>query len=385
MHVPTRIAYGGRSDAPPALIAATAAVTMMFVATPFLIPAIADRYGVSEGTVGAISVAQVGAFAVANFALPRLFRPSGRSLRRAALALILLNVLSVVPSWYPALVLLRMAAGFAAGAMTWLTWTHAMKKKQSMAAVASTGPLVALFAAPLMAFVVSSGDRAVYALLAIATIPTAVLFAPLSGHRRRRGVISRSRSNRLLLAALGALTFFGSALYINQAVVGRDLHDLPPLAISLAFSLNAAGGLLGARLSTRHRYPGWMMVSIAPAAVLTAVGPMPFFFIGMAWWGFAFWMAIPGVLQMLVDRSLEPSERAGDGQGVMAIGRALGPAMGGYFVDTGALIALSVVSGIGIAGSGFTVVGIKQGREKLPPTDPRTIDQNMDDPEPEDR
>ena len=378
MQTPTRIAYGGRSGAPVALIAATAAVTMMFAATPFLIPAIADRYSVSEGAVGAISIAQVGAFAAANFVLPRLFRPSGKTLRYAAMALVVLNVLSIGPSWYPLLVALRLVAGFAAGAMTWLTWTNAMKRKRSMSAVAATGPMVALVAAPLMAVAASNGDQVVYAILAVVTIPSAIFFAPVTGKKRAKGVISGSRSNRVLLIALGALTFFGSALFINQAIVARDIHELSPLATSIAFSLNAAGGLLGARLSTKHRFPGWFMASIGPAAFMTVVGPTPLFYIGMAWWGFAFWMAVPGVLQMLIDRSLDPSERAGDAQGLMAVGRAFGPALGGYFVNANLLTGLAVLSGIGITASGLTVVGVKQGRESLPPTDPRTIDQKND-------
>ncbi len=375
MQTPTRIAYGGRSGAPIGLIAATAAVTTMFVATPFLVSAIATRYDVTEGTVGAISVAQVGAFAAANFILPRLFRPSGRSLRLAAIAMLVLNILSMMPSWFPILIGLRLVAGGAAGAMTWLTWTNAMKRSNSMAAIASTGPVVALIAAPLLAFAASQGDRAVYGILALVTIPAALFFVPLTGKRRTRGVISGSKSNRLLLAALGALTFFGSALFINLAVVARDVHNLSPLTTSIAFSLNAAGGLLGARLSVKHVYPGWFMLTIGPAVLLTVMGPPFGFFVGMAWWGFAFWMAVPGILHMLVNRSLEPSERAGDGQGLMALGRSLGPAMGGYFVDVGGLTTLAVISSLGITASGGVVIGVKQGREMLPPTDPRTIDQ----------
>jgi len=375
MQTPTKIAYGGRPGAPAGLIAATAAVTTMFVATPFLVPAIASRYDVTEGTVGAISIAQVGTFAAVTFILPRLFRPSGRSLRFAAAALLALNIFSMMPNWFPMLIALRVVAGGAAGAMTWLTWTDAMTRKSSMAAIAATGPVVALIAAPLMALASSQGDRAVYGILALITIPAVLLFVPLSGTRRTRGVISGSKSNRLLLLSLGALTFFGSAVFINLAVVARDLHGLSPLATSFAFSLNAAGGLLGARLSIKHVYPGWFILTIGPAVALTVLGPTPGFFIGMAWWGFAFWMAVPGILQMLVDRSLEPAERAGDGQGLMALGRALGPAMGGYFVDAGGLTTLAVISGLGIATSGSVVIGVKQGREMLPPSDPRTIDQ----------
>lgn len=375
MQVPTRILYGGRSGAAAALVAATAAVTLMFSSTPFLIPAIASRYGISEGAAGAISVAQVGSFAAVNFILPRAVRPSGKILWVAAVCLLVLNGLSVFPEHYPVLVTLRILAGAAAGTMTWLTWTNAMKSKSSMSSVAATGPVVALVAAPILSIVAENGDRAVYLLLAIATIPAVLTYTPITGRRRAKGVISGSRSNRLLLTSLGALTFFGSALFINEALVARDVHNLSAFTASIAFSLNAAGGLVGARLSTRHKYPGWFLASIGPAALLTVVGPMPLFYLGMTWWGFAFWMGVPGVLQMLVDRSLEPSERAGDGQGLMAVGRAFGPAMGGGFVNAGALTVLAAVSATGVTVAGLTVVGVKEGRDRLPPSDPRTIDQ----------
>jgi predicted MFS family arabinose efflux permease len=319
-----------------------------------------------------VSVAQVGAFAVANFVLPRLLTPNGRILRIAAAILVVLNLVSAIPNVYAVLVGIRLIAGFAAGAMTWLTWTSAMQERTSMAAVASTGPVTVLIGAPLLALVAGQGDRAVYLLLALATVPSVLFFARVTGERRQPGLLSRSRSNRILLVALGLTTLFGSALFINETLVARDLHDLSGFAASLGFSLNAAGGLLGARLSSRHKRPGWMIVSIAPAAVLTVFGPPVFFFVGMAWWGFAFWMAIPGVLQMLSDRSLSPSERAGDAQGLMAIGRSIGPVLGGAFVNMGSLVGLGIVAGAGLAVSGGMVVGVQEGREHLPPTDPRT-------------
>ena len=344
----------------------------MYAATPFLIPVIAERYGVSEGAVGAVSVAQVGAFAAANFILPRLLTPNGRILRIAAAVLLVLNIASAIPNIYGVLVAIRLVAGFAAGAMTWLTWTSAMQERTSMAAVASTGPITVLVGAPLVALIAAHGDPAVYLLLALMTLPALLLTARVAGERRTKGLVSRSRSNRVLLLALAATTLFGSALFINETLVARDLHGLSSVAASLAFSLNAAGGLFGARLSSRHRRPGWMLASIAPAAVLTVIGPPVFFFIGMAWWGFAFWMAIPGVLQMLSDRSLSPSERAGDAQGLMAVGRTFGPVLGGAFVDVGSLATLAVVSAVGLTASGGMVIGVQEGREHLPPTDPRT-------------
>jgi predicted MFS family arabinose efflux permease len=319
---------------------------------------------------------------VANFVLPRLVRPSGRVLRGAAASLLAFNALSILPNVFALLLVLRLMAGLAAGTMTWLAWTSAMKRSQSMSSIAATGPVVALLAAPVMSVLASNGDRPVYVLLAVSALPAAVLVAPVTGKRRARGMISRSRSNRVLLIALGSATFFGSALFINEAIVARDIHHLSALTSSIGFSLNAGGGLLGARLSTRHRYPGWFLASIGLAALVTVVAPTPFFFLGMFWWGFAFWMGVPGVLQMLVDRSLEPGERAGDGQGVMALGRAGGPALGGAFVDAGSLTGLAVTASIGLAASGLLVVGVKEGRDRLPPTDPNTIDQQDTDPTP---
>lgn len=375
VHVPSRVLYGGRQGAPLALIAATAAVTLLFASTPFLITPLSEHYGISEGFAGSISVAQVGAFAAVNFVLPRVLRPSGKLLRVAAISLALLNLLSVFAGVYVVLLFLRVLAGAAAGTMTWLTWSNAMRRKSSMSSIAATGPMTALIAAPLMAIIAGWGDQAIYAALAVATVPAAVLRAPISGRKRARGVISGSRSNRILLGSLFALTFFGSALFINQTIVARDIHGITAFTASIAFSMNAAGAIVGARLSTRNRHPGWFLASIGPAALLTVVGPSWMFYIGMTWWGFAFWMGVPGVLQMLVDRSLEPSERAGDGQGVMALGRAAGPALGGAFVDVGALVALAVTSATGIAVAGTTVIGVKEGRDRLPPTDHRTIDQ----------
>ena len=246
MQVPSRILYGGRSGAPLALIAATAAVTALFSATPFLIAPIADRYGVSEGTAGAISVAQVGAFAAANFLLPRLVRPNGRILRVASMSLVILNALSAFAGTYWVLVVLRVVAGWGAGTMTWLTWTNAMKRTKSMAGIAATGPVTALVAAPILSAVSDAGSGAVYLTLAVATVPAAFFVAPITGRRRARGVVSGSRSNRILLASLFGLTFFGSALFINLSIVARDIHGLTALASSIGFSLNALGGLIGA-------------------------------------------------------------------------------------------------------------------------------------------
>ncbi|MDA2978713.1 MAG: MFS transporter [Actinomycetota bacterium] len=356
---------------------ATGTVALLFLATPFLIVPISEHYGVSEGTVGLIALVQVGAFAAANFLLPRLLRPSGRILRYAAVALILLTLLSIVPQYFAVLLVLRALAGFAAGTMVWLAWTDAMKHAKTMPSIAAAGPLTALIASPLIALVAVHGDGAVYGVLAVATLPVATFIAPVTGKKRVRGVISASRSNRVLLVALLALTFFGSALSLNLTIVARDIHGISMFAASIGFSCNALGGLLGSRFPKWRAHPGWFLASIGVALFAIVFGPVAFFYIGMVWWGFAFWMGIPGVFKMLADRSVAPGERAGDAQGVMAIGRAFGPAMAGVFVDGGALYALAITAAVGSTAAGLGVVGVKEGRDRRIDSDPHAS--NLED------
>jgi predicted MFS family arabinose efflux permease len=107
-----------------------------------------------------------------------------------------------------------------------------------------------------------------------------------------------------------------------------------------------------------------MVLAIVPGNVVL-------FLLGMSWWGFAWWMALPGALRMLAERSLLPDERAGHAQGLMAIGRAVSPMIGGAFADAGAYGALSVVAGSGLFAGGGALVAVQEGRDRLPPTDPR--------------
>ncbi len=84
-------------------------------------------------------------------------------------------------------------------------------------------------------------------------------------------------------------------------------------------------------------------------------------------------MSVPGVLQMLAERSLARDERAGDAQALMAFGRAGGPIMGGAFVDVGSFQGLAVAASVGIAVSGAIVMGVQEGRDRLPVTDVRVV------------
>ena len=374
MFAPARLAYALRPNAPIGILAAAAAVQMLFGATPFLIPEVSDHYAVSEGLAAGISVAQVGAFALANLILPRWLAPTGRVLRWSALALVVANAASALPEQFWLLVVIRILAGVAAGALTWVVWADAMRNPRSLAGVASAGPVTALVSAPVLSALAGMGDRAVFVALAVAALPAVFIRVDTGVDAKRSGSVSRSRSNRVLLLTLLLLTFFGSSVFVFVAVAAREALGLSPFAASFAYSLNAAAGLLGARLASRHRRPGWWLLSVGPAVYLAGAGGQVWLvFLGMAWWGFAFWMGVPGVLQMLAARSLEPDERAGHAQALMAFGRAAGPVLGGGLADAGAFATLAVVAGAGASVAGGMVIGVQEGRDRLPPTDPRVI------------
>lgn len=349
------------------------ASTFMFSATPFLIGPISERFDVGTGRAGLVSVVQVGAFALVNLIVPRIIPPKPGLYRLAVLSLVFSSILSALAPAFVVLVVMRGIAGGSAGVLTWIAWADAMRHERSMSAVSAVGPTTALIGAPLAAWASGAGMAGVYWALAVVSVPALVVSAPVGASNQRRiSERSGSRSNLWLLAALGLSTFFGASLFVFQSVAAQQLLGLSPTQTSLAFSLNAAAGLVGTRLASRHRRPGRWMAAIAPAAYLSVAGGSPvFFYLGMAWWGFAFWMSVPGVLQMLAERSLARDERAGDAQALMAFGRSLGPGMGGVFADVGAFAALAAVSATGIAVAGGVVMGVQDGRDHLPVSDPR--------------
>ena len=374
MFGPIRSLYAiGRKPA-TAVLLSMAASTAMFAATPFVLAPISEAFAVPAGTAGLVSVAQVGAFAIANLVLPRLVAPGPLLYRIAVAVFVVSGPLGLVAPSFAAFLAVRACAGAAAGALTWVAWADAMRFERSMARVSAAGPVTALVAAPVFAMLASSSAlEGVYWALTVIGVP-ALLASPGDAVTTRVRGRSRSRSNRVLLGALALLTMSGAALFVFEALAASRLYGLSSVETSLGFSANAAAGFLGAKLASRHRVPGRWMASIAPAAFLTLAGGSPaFFYLGMAWWGFAFWMAIPGVLSMLAERSLARDERAGDAQGLMAIGRSIGPAVGGVFVDQGSFLGLAAAASVGMGLAGVVVMGVQEGRERLPVTDPRIV------------
>jgi DHA1 family inner membrane transport protein len=150
----------------------------------------------------------------------------------------------------------------------------------------------------------------------------------------------------VVLACLGVLTFGGSAVFIFAAAIGTDEVGLAPVAVSLAFAANALAGVPSARRRGERAWTGGWMAATGIAAVLVGAVHAPVvFYAAMIGWGFAFWMGVPGAFALLAKRSRYPEERAGDAQAVMAVGRVLGPLVGGLIYDRATTTVLGLVGG----------------------------------------
>ena len=369
MFGPVRVFLALRSGPQPGSLAAVVAVSALFAATPFVIPAVALEYNVSIGRSGLLSAAQVGGFAVAAFLAGRFLRTHRAYLIGGALATSAFNLLSAFAPTFESLLVLRVLAGAAAGVLVWLAWSNAMQSSGALRDVASAGPVTVLVSAPVLAFAAAEGGpSAVYILLAVISWPPAVLPADFIGYRTKRLGLSPSRSNLVLLVALGMATLAGSSLFVFGGAIGVDV-GLSTFVVSLGFSGNALAGLIAARRTAGDRPEAiWILGTAACAALVAFGGNAVLFLVGITLWGFFFWMATPTILRSIASWSLAPDERVGDAQSSMALGRAIGPAIGSVLLADGSYGAVGALAVIGLVASALTVLGVGMyRRDRLPP------------------
>ena len=155
-----------------------------------------------------------------------------------------------------------------------------------------------------------------------------------------------------VLLGMGALALGGSAVFVFSGVIADNL-GMSTIALSLALSLNAITGIPAARYAGRRRMPGgFIAITALCALALATVDSQVVFFAAMALWGAAFWMAVPEAYTLLSERSKHPADRIGDAQAVMALGRVIGPTVGGILVAAGSFTVLGVAAaGIMLAGA----------------------------------
>jgi predicted MFS family arabinose efflux permease len=366
---PTRIYLSLRHHADAGLVAAVAATTLLFAATPFLLPEIASEYGVQLGMAGLVSTAQVGTFAVVVFVAGRTLRTRRLYLIVAALIIATANLASAVAPTFAALVALRMLAGGAAGIMVWLGWAKAMRVGSSLRNVAAAGPAAVFLGAPVVGWLASTyGIDAVFMFLAVVALPAAVLPVEFAGFRPKRSDAGVSRSNVVLVVALGLVTLAGSALFVYTASLGQDI-GMGATAISLTFSANALAGFIGAQLKGKGSAAPWIAVIAVCVVTIGFVPEAAVFVVGLTLWGLAFWIATPRVMSSIADWSPAPEDRVGDAQSAMAVGRAMGPAIGGVVLVSGSFSTLAIWSVSGLLLSAAIVFFVDSYRRgKTSPT-----------------
>jgi DHA1 family inner membrane transport protein len=335
---PLRVVQTLRPNIPAGVFAATAVSTVVFSATPFLVPAIAADRSVSVGLVGILSTTQLGGFVLATTVAPRKFRPRRTMMVAAIILGVMANLLSAVSPWFAMLAGMRFVSGVSLGLIAWIAWAEVFGDNERVGDVAVIGPIIGTISSPIIASVldVTSPDWVFVGLAALYLIP-AVFVREMRLEAALRPARARHRPTRAataILISLTMLTLGGSAAFVFAGAIGLKDVGLAPLALSFVFSANAIAGVPSARYrGVRHLSGIWMGLT-GVAAILVGSWHAPAVFIGaLILWGFAYWMSVPGAFALLAERSVYPDERAGDAQSVMAFGRVVGPLLGGIMYE----------------------------------------------------
>lgn len=361
MQIPFRLAAAGRGTVEVGLIAAIGVATAVFMSTALVLPGLISAFDIGPGAAGFVSGVQLAGFVVTSFLAGRVTTPSPRLFVLAMLVLAGANLTTAVIDDFAALLVLRFIAGLALGVITWLSWAGVFGDPRRMGEIAVVGPIAGVVASPLVGLLVEAGSfRWVYLALGV------VSFVPLLWIPSFEGAVrseDRVRSGRgapaayVLIVALAMLSIGGSAVFVFGGVIAESRLAISPGAYSLVLAGNAAAGIPAARWKGDRPLTGMWLISCGLCAVIFATTSIAV--VGAAaiiFWGFAFWVGIPGTYALLSRVSRFPAERAGDAQGAMAVGRILGPILGGSLIALGSEITLGIVAGSLMAAGGAAIV-----------------------------
>lgn len=347
-------------------MAGAAVVAATFSATPLLLADIATDLGLDIGSTGLLSAGQVASFALASFLAGRLFRPRRRFHYGALLLVAVATAGSALSPNFAVLLATRVIAGFGMGTLTWIAWADATRFPRGMGDVAAVAPLTATIATPVLGWLTETGGYPlVFGALAAMAALAALLRVDFGDLPRVGRRVSSSRSNVVLLVALLILTVGGSSVFIFSGAAALEVQEVTPLTVSWALALNALTGVIATRTEARKGTAWlWLIAAAISALVIGTVASAPLFFVALAVWGFAFWMAIPAVLRLITERSIHPSERMGDAQAAMATGRVLGPILGGLALGAGQFARLSATGAAVMLAAALIVAGVEWYRHK---------------------
>ncbi|MCP5025783.1 MAG: MFS transporter [Actinomycetia bacterium] len=370
MQVPVRLVLLLRPRVSAGIMLATAFSTVVFTATPFLIPLVADEYDVGLAVASLIGTSQLAGFVVGSWGAGRLLRPRRRVFAAAMVLAVVSNLLTAPIPPLGLLFTLRFVSGLSMGLISWFGWVQVFGDERRMGDIATIGPVVGIASAPMIAVVAQQGGITELFLFLGALALAPLIFNRGSGATElvpeRTARSHAVLAARVMLVLLGLFTTGGSAVFQFVVVIAAREHGLTAATVAIAFSLNAVVGVPAARYSGARKWPGaWMMATAGCAFLVGLVNLTPVFFGAVIVWGFAFWMGIPGVFKVLADRSANPEDRAGDAQAVMAIGRVIGPLVGGTLLDAGGAAILGLVGGGLMLVAGIGVFAV---RVLIPPT-----------------
>jgi len=358
MQLPARFENTLRTEATAGLLAAAGVEAVTFLATPLLVPGLAERYGVSPATAGLVSTAQVGSFLVATFGAGRYLRPRTSVVRMALYVLVAANLASAIAPTLPLLLALRVLAGLGMGFITWAAWASSLGRSQHLADVASAGPLAAMVGTPMLGMMAATtGPEGIYLILALAGLAALrlplELPEPIAPEAHSHGPPARRRSSRGLLG-LGLFTIANSAVWVQISTMGTGRLGMASTTIGLLMAANAAAGLVGARRDTSMLRPTTWLALVGPAVAVVILAPHPVVFgAAVIAWGFLFQAGVPTILSLIASRSSHPAAALGEAQSAMAVGRTIGPLTGALVL--GAPLAAAIATPLlYLAGSRLT-------------------------------
>jgi MFS family permease len=350
IQAPVRVLFNLRPKIPAGVVVSLAVSTVVFAATPFLVPAIADDRGIGVGVVGILSTTQLAGFVIATWGAGRFLRPRRRVMLIAAVMGALAQLGSATTPWFAGLVGTHFVSGLSLGLVSWISWAEVFGDDERVGDVAVIGPIVGTISAPIIAvFLDRTGPDWLFLALAFLNLVPLLFIRSTrldAAMRPRRTRHRPTRAAAVILVCLSMLTFGGSAVFVFAGAIGQEQDGLSPFAVSLAFSANALAAIPTARYRGTRKLAGlWMGITGVTAILTASVYSAPVFLVAMTAWGAAFWMGIPGAFALLAERSRYPEERAGDAQAVMALGRVFGPLVGGLLVSNASYRWLGAVAG----------------------------------------
>lgn len=369
---PVRLLLGLRPKLPASVLMGSIISTVVFTATPFLLPALSGEFGRPVGLIGLISTAQLAGFVLATWGASRVVTAGPKVIIWAAALGVIANLASAFTPWFSLLLLARLLSGLAIGLIDWMAWREVFGDDSRVGDVAVIGPVVGTLMAPVLAvFVDLNGSTTLFlAFAAMHLLPLTMLhrtrLAPgqqMSGPRHRP-----TPHAALILVLLTLMTLGGSSLFVYAAAIGLGVTKMSALAVSLAFSANAVFGIPSARYRGVRSEAGVWVAITALSSFAISLPHIPVLFVaGMAIWGFGFWMAVPAAFSLLAARSRYPNERAGDAQAMLAFGRVFGPAIGGLIYTHASVRTLGIFSGTLIF---IAAIGLWWVEHRTPPIDP---------------